>query len=249
METINVTQLILLPSKTYTHHSVSKRKPVAFSPCVSDSKESACDSGDPSSIPGLGRSPGEEKGYPLHYSGLENSMDCIVFLTPCTLSDSVDCSLARLLCPRGFSRQEYGSGLPFPPSGDLPDPGIKPRSPASPALAGRFFYHLANPKYSSCVCESPSVMSLCDPKDCSPPGSSIHGNFPGKNTGVGCHALLQEIFPTQGPESRSPTLQVDSLPFEPPGTLIKKNCKLSSFDSCLSDILSIADFQAQPTTV
>ena len=155
----------------------------------------------------------------------------------------------RLLCPWGFSRQEYGSGLPFPPSGDLPDPGIKPRSPASPALAGRFFYHLANPKYSSCVCESPSVMSLCDPKDCSPPGSSIHGDFPGKNTGVGCHALLQEIFPTQGPESRSPTLQVDSLPFEPPGTLIKKNSKLSSFDSCLSDILSIADFQAQPTTV
>jgi len=36
----------------------------------------------------------------------------------------------RLLCPRGFSRQEYWSGLPFPPPGDLPDPGIKPRSPA-----------------------------------------------------------------------------------------------------------------------
>ena len=36
----------------------------------------------------------------------------------------------------GFSRQEYWSGLPFPPPGDLPDPGIKP---ASPALAGAFF--------------------------------------------------------------------------------------------------------------
>ena len=34
--------------------------------------------GDLGSIPGLGRSPGEEKGYPLQYSGLENSMDCIV---------------------------------------------------------------------------------------------------------------------------------------------------------------------------
>ena len=35
--------------------------------------------------------------------------------------------------------------------------------------------------------------------DCSPPGSSVHGiDFPGKNTGVGCHFLLQEIFPTQG---------------------------------------------------
>ena len=34
--------------------------------------------------------------------------------------------------------------------------------------------------------------------DCSPPGSAAHGDSPGKNTGVGCHALLQGIFPTQG---------------------------------------------------
>ena len=39
----------------------------------------------------------------------------------------------------GFSRQEYWSGLPFPPSGDLPNPGIEPTSLMSPALAGRFF--------------------------------------------------------------------------------------------------------------
>ena len=47
-------------------------------PSGSDSKEFAWNAGDPSSIPGLGRSPGEGKGYPLPYSGLENSMDCIV---------------------------------------------------------------------------------------------------------------------------------------------------------------------------
>ena len=41
-------------------------------------KESACNEGDLSSIPGLGRSPGEGKDYPLHYSGLENSIECIV---------------------------------------------------------------------------------------------------------------------------------------------------------------------------
>ena len=41
-------------------------------------KESACNVGDLDSIPGLGRSPGEGKDYPLQYSGLENSMDCIV---------------------------------------------------------------------------------------------------------------------------------------------------------------------------
>ena len=38
----------------------------------------------------------------------------------------------------GFSRQEYWSGLPFPPPGDLPDPGIEPVSPGGPALARRF---------------------------------------------------------------------------------------------------------------
>ena len=39
----------------------------------------------------------------------------------------------------GFSRQEYWSGLPFPPPGDLPDPGIEPMSFMTPALAGEFF--------------------------------------------------------------------------------------------------------------
>ena len=39
--------------------------------------------------------------------------------------------------------------------------------------------------------------TLCDPVDYSPPGSSVHEDSPGKNTGVGCQALLQGIFPTQ----------------------------------------------------
>jgi len=39
----------------------------------------------------------------------------------------------------GFSRQEYWSGLPCPPPGDLPDPAIEPTTITSPALAGRFF--------------------------------------------------------------------------------------------------------------
>ena len=46
--------------------------------CGSAGKESTRNVGDLGSIPGLGRSPGEGKGYPLQYSGLENSMDCIV---------------------------------------------------------------------------------------------------------------------------------------------------------------------------
>ena len=45
----------------------------------------------------------------------------------------------QALLSMGFPRQEHWSGLPCPPPGDLPDPGIKPESPVSPALAGRFF--------------------------------------------------------------------------------------------------------------
>ena len=47
-------------------------------PCGSAGKESTCNLGDLGLIPGLGRYPGEGKAYPLQYSGLENSMDCIV---------------------------------------------------------------------------------------------------------------------------------------------------------------------------
>ena len=47
-------------------------------PGGSSGKESACNEGDLGSVPGLGRFPGEGKGHPLHYSGLENSMDCKV---------------------------------------------------------------------------------------------------------------------------------------------------------------------------
>ena len=47
-------------------------------PCGSAGKESTCNVGDLGSIPGLGRCPGEGKGYPLQYSGLENFMDGIV---------------------------------------------------------------------------------------------------------------------------------------------------------------------------
>ena len=60
---------------------------------------------------------------------------------------------ARLLCPWGFSRQKYGSGLPCPPPGDIPDPGIEPTSLMSPALAGGFFT-------TSTTWEAPSVPDI-----------------------------------------------------------------------------------------
>ena len=55
----------------------NERLPSASPSCGSAGKESARNAGDLGSIPGLGISPGEGKGYPLQYSGLENSMDCI----------------------------------------------------------------------------------------------------------------------------------------------------------------------------
>ena len=55
---------------------------------------------------------------------------------------------------------------------------------------------LFNINYSISAVLSPSVMTtLCDPMDYS---FSVHGESPGKNTGVGCHAVLEGIFPTQG---------------------------------------------------
>ena len=61
---------------------------------------------------------------PLHSeSESEVAQLCTLFATPWTVAHQAPLSM-------GFSRQEYWSGLPFPSPGDLPDPGIEPRSPA-----------------------------------------------------------------------------------------------------------------------
>ena len=60
---------------------------------------------------------------------------CLVIKSYPALCDPMDCSLTGSSV-HGFPKQEYWSGLPFPSPGDLPDPGIKHKSPA---LAGRFF--------------------------------------------------------------------------------------------------------------
>ena len=60
-----------------------------------------------------------------------------------------------------------------------------------------------------------SRVHLCDPMDCSPPGSSVHG----KNTGAGCHFLLQGIFPTQGLNRHLLRRQADSQPLSHQGLL------------------------------
>ena len=76
----------------------------------------------------------------------------------------------------------------------------------------------------SCVCSvTKSCLALGDPMDCNPAGSSVHGVFPGKNTGVGCHFLLQRIFPTRGSNPGLPCLlcwQTDHLPLSHLGSPI-----------------------------
>ena len=105
-----------------------------------------------------------------------------LFVTPWTGAQQAPLSM-------GFSRQEYWSGLPCPPPGDLPHTGIEPMSLMSLALGLLAL----------------SCLTLCDPMNCSPPGSSIHGILQEKDF------LFQGIFPTQGIEPGSPALQANSL--------------------------------------
>ena len=62
-----------------------------------------------------------------------------------------------------------------------------------------------------------SCSTLWDAMDCRPPGSFVHGDSPGKNTGIGCHALLQGIFPTQGSNPGLSQCRQILLSYEPPG--------------------------------
>ena len=71
-------RVILLDYVITLLNSLKNCQSVFRSVCGSANKESTCNAGDLGLIPRLGRSPGEGNGYPLYYSGLENSIDCIV---------------------------------------------------------------------------------------------------------------------------------------------------------------------------
>ena len=68
-----------------------------------------------------------------------------------------------------------------------------------------------------------SCPTLCDPMDCSPPGSSVYGDSPGKNSGVGCHALLHGAFLTEGSNPCLLHWEVDYLPLSHQGSLVSRN--------------------------
>ena len=100
--------------------------------------------------------------------------------------------------------------------------------------------------FCSSLCSMLSCFSrirLCDSMGCSPPGSSVHGDSPGKNTGVGCHALLQGIFLTQRWNLRLLHLTcvgwwVFFLPLVPPGKPCSSssclNKKSTTYEQCLA---------------
>ena len=86
--------------------------------------------------------------------------------------------------------------------GIFPTQGSNPGLPHCKQILCHLSHREAQEYWNECCCCCCSVSQLCptlwDAMDCSPPGSSVHGDSPGKNTGVGCHSLLQGIFSTQG---------------------------------------------------
>ena len=82
----------------------------------------------------------------------------------------------------GFSRQEYWSGLPCPPPGDLPDPGTEPVSLLSPALAGKFFTTGASSSYFQVVLTENNAI-ICQLEQTPLKGGSPAGKDVGDGTG------------------------------------------------------------------
>ena len=130
----------------------------------------------------------------------------------------------------GFSRQEYCIGLPFPRPGDLPNLGIELGLPASPASQvdslpteppGKPSDHTA----AAAAKSFQSCPTLCDPIDGSPQTeahqATLSRDSPGKNTGVGCHFLLQcmKVKSESEVAKLCPTLS-DPMDCSPPGSSI-----------------------------
>ena len=95
----------------------------------------------------------------------------------------------------GFSRQEYWSGLPCPSPGELPNPGMEPASLMASVLAGRLLTTSATCCFCCLVAKSYPTLR---PYGLQPARLLCPWDSPDKNTGMGCHALLQGNFPTQG---------------------------------------------------
>ena len=125
---------------------------------------------------------------------------CAQLLSHVRLSATSRTAARQAPLSMGFSRQEYWSGLPFPPPGDLPNPGIKPVFPATPALAGGFFYHWASwgaPSIKAAAAAAAkslqSCPALCNPIDGSPPGSAVPGILQARTSANVWGLIIKEV--------------------------------------------------------
>ena len=122
------------------------------------------------------------------------------FVTPWTVAH-------QTLLSVGFPRQALWSGMPFLSPGDLPNLGMKPGSPALQADSLLTESKVINTWWWL----SRSVMSdSCDPTDCSPPGSSVHGSLQARILEWDAISFSGDL-PNPGIQPRSPALQADSL--------------------------------------
>ena len=114
--------------------------------------------------------------------------------------ESVLTATTQSAAERGKPRTEVGRPQDLKLSALSPTScGTWARSLISLSLLSQSEHGNASPRLLQVVLVRLVVqLCLCNPMDYSPPGSSVHWDTPGKNTAVGCHALLQGIFPTQG---------------------------------------------------
>ena len=114
-------------------------------------------------------------------------LSCVwLFVTPWNVALQAPLSME-------FSNQEYWSGLPFPSTGDLPDPRIEP---GSPALQADSLLSEAPGSGTGAMCAKSLQLGLTlwDPMNCSPPGSSVHGIFQARGLEWGAIAFSTALY-------------------------------------------------------
>ena len=178
-------------------------------PGSSDGRKSSCDAGDLASIPGLGRSSGEGNGYPLRYSCLENSMD----------------RGAWRATVHGFAKSwirlsNFHFAIMIPVRICWACTICQSCSAFIPSLGGMFIFLVRPPSLRegsylslSYICLIAKLCpTLLQPHGLYPARLLCPWDFPGKNTGEGCHFLHQGIFLTQGWNPCLPHWQAYGLP-------------------------------------
>ena len=179
-------------------------------------KESTCNAGDPGLIPGSGRSPGEGKGYPLQYSGLENSMDCIVhgIEKSWTRLSNFHLHLQCVLHLDYWIHQWMTQALRVLPYTEVWDWWFYKASPYSCRTSLQVCFPQEILRYSS-VLVSQSCLTLWNPMDYSLPGSFVHGIL--QTRILECVAISFSRGSSQPRDwTQVLVLQEDFLPSEPP---------------------------------